>query len=346
MKLKRSVETWTVEELHKERDNISFPEYQRQARLWSPERKSRLIDSLLRDIDIPKLYFNVAKDGSIEVVDGQQRLWAIWDFLNDEYHHLLNGKAQRFSELDRKDRDTIKNFELQITVFDEADEDYLRELFLRLQLGLLLNTGEKLHATTGKMKDLVFKNLAPHAFVQTLRIPSKRYAKETLCAQICINSFSRAKNESFSRTRYEDLLDFFKEYEEPRGKDLEFFHDQSKTIPLVMDQLWKIFSDRTKELRSRSYILSVFLFFEKHIYKGDDIPSKEGKQFMEFVFKLWGRLKQEISAGFERKNKELYIFETLISSAPSERYQIERRHEKLIEYYSYFKKTAKIVGDK
>lgn len=35
---------------------------------------------------------------------------------------------------------TIKNYKLQITVFKAADEEYLRQLFLRLQWGLLLNT--------------------------------------------------------------------------------------------------------------------------------------------------------------------------------------------------------------
>ncbi len=66
---------------------------------------------------------------------------------------------------------------------------------------------------------------------------------------------------------------------------------------------------------------------------------------MDFVFKLWRRLREEISAGFDRKNKELYTFETYLSSAPGEKYQIERRHEKLREYYAYFSKTGKIKGD-
>src|SRR2546428_13721552 len=85
--MKRKVETWSVGRLHKERAQISFPEYQRQPNLWSTEKNSLLIDSILQDIDIPKLYFNHTGDGGYEVVDGQQRLWALWEFLDDAYSY-------------------------------------------------------------------------------------------------------------------------------------------------------------------------------------------------------------------------------------------------------------------
>ena len=79
--MKRTVKDWTIVKLCKERGNITFPEYQREKRLWNPTEKMDLIDSILRGIDIPKLYFFKAPDTNIyEVVDGQQRLWTIWDF--------------------------------------------------------------------------------------------------------------------------------------------------------------------------------------------------------------------------------------------------------------------------
>ena len=66
------------------------PEYQREA-VWGNYQKQLLIDSLLRDIDIPKLYFRVrAKDSKgsskeYEVVDGQQRLRSIFEFFNNDF---------------------------------------------------------------------------------------------------------------------------------------------------------------------------------------------------------------------------------------------------------------------
>lgn len=70
--MKRKSENWSVTDLQKDRANISFPEYQREKSLWPDEKKSMLIDSILKGIDIPKLYFNKLRDGSIEVIDGSK----------------------------------------------------------------------------------------------------------------------------------------------------------------------------------------------------------------------------------------------------------------------------------
>ena len=348
--MRRRFEDWSIEDLHKARPRISFPEFQRQANLWSYEKKSLLIDSILRDIDIPKLYFNETKDKTFEVVDGQQRLWAIWEFLDDVYPYRAaarrgDGKGQKFSDLTRLQKETIKGYRLQIIIFADADDDYLRELFVRLQLGLLLITGEKLHAASGAMKDFIFDKLAKHPFIKSLSIPDRRFAEETLAAQVAINSFNRAKLGTFARTRYEDLLYFIREYEHPQGKDLQFFKEATARIASVMTQLGKCLDEGAKQLRNRSYILSVYLFFEELAQNGP-LPPKEQKTFAQFVLSLRKRLREEGSAGFDRKNRELYSFETLLSSAPGEKYQIERRHVKLGEYYSYFKDAGKIKGDK
>lgn len=344
--MKRRVENWSVATLNEERPRISFPEYQREKSLWSAEKKSLLIDSILRDIDIPKLYFNELEDESIEVIDGQQRLWSIWEFLDDEYPYRESGRKLLFSKLSASQQSKINDYEFQVTVFDQADDDYLRVLFVRLQLGLLLNTGEKLHAVKGKMKQLVFQKLAKHQFIAETGIPKRRYAKETLSAQICINSFTRSKTSSFARTRYDDLLHFFEEYENPRGTDLTLFNSKSRDVPAVLDELWSCFENRTKNLKNRSYILSIYLFVEDIMYNVGTLSNQECKTLSGFVFKLWNRLKEESRLGMDRTNRELYSFQTFLSSAPGEAYQIERRHVKLKEYYQHFKKTGKIKGDR
>jgi uncharacterized protein with ParB-like and HNH nuclease domain len=342
--MKRTVENWSIEELQKYRDIIDFPEYQRQPKLWSQERKERLIDSILGNIDIPKLYFNQTKDGEYEVVDGQQRLWAIWEFLEDEYPYNKGGKARTYSKLTPGEQRKIRDFILQVTVLQDADDDYLRELFLRLQLGLLLVTGEKLHAATGAMKQFVFDVLVKRPFVAHVNIPSRRYAKETLCAQISINSFMKAKTAKFARTRYEDLIYFFKEYENPRGQVAEFYARQTKHIEKVLKELDDAFKEKATSLSNRSYILSIYLLFEE--LREDLGTPAARKQFVDFIFLLWRRLREEISEGFDRRNRELYTFETMVSSAPGEKYQIERRHTKLLELFEYFKATKTIRGDK
>lgn len=338
--MKRRVEDWSVRKLNREQHRISFPEYQREKSLWSDEKKRLLIDSILRDIDIPKLYFNELKDKSIEVVDGQQRLWSVWEFLNDEFAYEIDSKKHVFSKLSGKRKNEILDYEFQVIIFEDADEEYLRELFVRLQLGLLLTPGEKLHAAAGRMKRFVFSTLAEHDFVKALGIPNRRYAKETLAAQISINSFFLEKNASFSRTRYDDLINFFKEYADPRGKDLELFRSSTDRIVDTLDKLWIVFKGKSKNLKNRSFILSIYLFFEQN-----EIASNEYTTFSNFAFTLWERLREESRAGMDRTNRELYSFQSLLSSAPGEEYQIRRRHEKLAEFYDFFKSKGKIKGD-
>jgi len=87
----------------------------------------------------------------------------------------------------------------------------------------------------------------------------------------------------------------------------------------------------------------VYLLFEEI---GSGLTTvKDQKKFVDFVFALWRRLRQEVSAGIDRKNRELYAFEAMLSSASGERYQIERRHQKMREYYEHFRHTGNIKGD-
>ena len=55
-----------------------------------------------------------------------------------------------------------------------------------------------------------------------------------------------------------------------------------------------------------------------------------------FTIKLLSRLKEEAKLGIYRHNEELYKFESYLSNAPGEKYQIENRHKKLIELFEYF----------
>src|SRR5713226_8851710 len=62
------------------------PEYQREY-VWKlrPELPSRLIESLLLEIPIPPIYFGRIEGGRLEVIDGQQRLKTMIDFISNKF---------------------------------------------------------------------------------------------------------------------------------------------------------------------------------------------------------------------------------------------------------------------
>ena len=85
--MRKETAEWTVRMLVDMQDRINTnAEYQR-ANVWSRPQQSLLIDSILRGFDLPKIYFRKLAPGDdllFEVVDGKQRLSAIWAFLADE----------------------------------------------------------------------------------------------------------------------------------------------------------------------------------------------------------------------------------------------------------------------
>jgi hypothetical protein len=58
------------------------PDFQRRAGIWTDEKQSRLIESLLLRIPIPSFYAAEDKDGSWAIVDGIQRLTSIARFID------------------------------------------------------------------------------------------------------------------------------------------------------------------------------------------------------------------------------------------------------------------------
>ena len=97
--------TYNVADLHEwfQRKNLILqPKFQRR-NVWSDYARSYLIDTILRSLPVPKLIIrqniDLTTGRSIrEVVDGQQRLKAVFDFLkgdltvfkmhNDQYYGL------------------------------------------------------------------------------------------------------------------------------------------------------------------------------------------------------------------------------------------------------------------
>jgi Protein of unknown function DUF262 len=115
-------------------------------RVWDNAKSSRLIESLLINVPIPVCYFAEIGD-ACSVVDGQQRLTAIYRYINNEFSLSslrvrtdLNRK--RFHELSPADKRTIQNRSIRcIVILKESDPDIRFDVFDRLN-----STSVKLNA--------------------------------------------------------------------------------------------------------------------------------------------------------------------------------------------------------
>lgn len=121
---------------------ILQPEYQREY-VWKlkPELPSRLIESLLLQIPIPPIYFGKVVEGRMEIIDGQQRLTTLLNFVANKFPlrklrgmNSLNGKM--FKDLPQQHQEKILDSPIRSIVIDAAKNMGLRyEIFERLNRG-------------------------------------------------------------------------------------------------------------------------------------------------------------------------------------------------------------------
>jgi len=333
--MERIIEHWSAEELYNRRHKIQYPDYQREPTVWNEKKRQLLIDSMLIGLDIPKIYLYKHPDSNeYDCVDGQQRIVSVVLFFDGE---LILEDGRTWDDLTVIEQETISNYEFTIAVITEASEDDLRLLFLRLQLGTPLNTGELLHAMKGDIKDFVFRWGKEHQFFQKVRIPRRRFARETVLAQICINSFYRSLQDSFYPARYQNLKAFFEQY-----ANLDKFSKEIDLIKLVLDKLDEYFGERAVRLRNRASIVSAYLFFEELIinHEDDKLPI-----FVEFYIKFLRVLRNQVQKGldYDQEYRELLDFQIYVIQASIAKSSIERRHEMLKKFFDYYLKYGVIM---
>jgi uncharacterized protein with ParB-like and HNH nuclease domain len=52
--------------------------------VWDDARASRLVESVILEVPLPVFYLAESADGTREVIDGQQRLTALFQFLDNK----------------------------------------------------------------------------------------------------------------------------------------------------------------------------------------------------------------------------------------------------------------------
>lgn len=132
--------------------NLS-PDFQRRS-VWSEKAKSYLIDTLIRGKPIPKILITQELTGSRNVrvvVDGQQRLRSILDFVNDNFKvsraHNKQYSGKTFSTLPDEIRAEFLKYELGVDVLFGLSYEEMLDIFSRLNAyTVTLNQQEQFNA--------------------------------------------------------------------------------------------------------------------------------------------------------------------------------------------------------
>ena len=368
--MKKSIENWSVEDLRKRFPEMDFPEYQREPNLWSLTEKQRLIDSMMRQFDIAPLYLYRDGYGSVECVDGRQRIGTIMSFLGSNkeddnsnfrfkilneiyeedtshFESLVGKTFQEITELVERTHDQVAKqfldiflgYKLNIVMLSSSHRPEEFNLqFTRLNLGAIINSGEKLHAMVGDLRTECFVGLGRHQFLQQTNIPTRRYAQEQVAAQILAQIFSLIESGTYTRTRHTDLQRQFK-----LKSTLDVSQRETiEKVSALLDLLAPSFEGKNV-LRNRAITVSTVLL----AWKKEVATPEDAEGMASFIDEFVHRLRWQIKKGLFVDQEYHYLtdFQRSITQASAESASVAARAEILEEGFTRWNESRKLGGD-
>jgi hypothetical protein len=146
---------------------VIAPKFQRRP-VWTTPRRTHLIDTILHGLPVPPLYLRVRQSDDRkktlrEVIDGQQRLRAVLEFIDGKFSLSKNLDApwanKGFSQLNPSQQDQIRQFSFICEVFPGISDSDVLEIFSRVNsYSVQLNAQELRNGKYfGLFKQLAYK---------------------------------------------------------------------------------------------------------------------------------------------------------------------------------------------
>lgn len=277
-------------------DLIIDSSYQRRS-VWGEKDKVRLIETILLNLVIPELFFWQATidpetgDSITHIVDGQQRINSIADFLNNKFKlqekflleedtkELYAGKL--FSELDNNSRSQFWGYKLSIVEIDpNASKHDIKKMFRRLNLtDYNLNDQEKRNSLSSEFATLA-KDIAADPFWENnnlFRNSDVRRMKDVeFCSSILLlwrKGIIEQSDQSALNTIYEDLAVNYCDADDDR-----------KNVEKAIDVISLFINTETSSfVRRRTQLYSLFSIIFYTIRENIDINEEMIERFSLFA---------------------------------------------------------------
>lgn len=306
--MKMRAEKRDLGKIYKRRDRYDMPDWQRQE-VWGRSKKQGLIDTIIRGWKLPKFYFFKVSDNpeSYEVVDGQQRLVAIWEFFDNDLP-LAEKTAKEFggtyyNQLPDKVVDAFDDYEIEFDEIEDATEKELKEFFQRLQEGLPLTSAEKLNSSDSKLRDFVDK-LTKHAFFKKVSASDKRYGHFDIVAKVSAIEIDGLE----VGLRYDDLRAVFESQSQFSSSS-----NVAKRIKVALDFVNSGFDeDHGRFLRNRTIVQSLLTLVCRLIQSGR--AQGYEKRVREFFVKFLEELNRQVELGQQATDHDYLKFQSTVNA--------------------------------
>jgi hypothetical protein len=323
--------------IRREEKTDPSPEYQRGS-VWGKRQKQLLIDTILRDLDIPKFYLRTIDSDKYdwEIVDGQQRLRSIWEFRRGEYKTSkesdpigeIDISNLSYDDLSEDLKDKFDSYALDLVVLEDSTLDEVEEMFVRLQNGTTLKAAEKRNALPGDMK-LFIRNLANHNFFNNCGFKNKRFDFDQVAAQCMLLELNGGPR----NIKNTDLEKMYKE-----NTEFDYESAEAKKINKVLNYLDRTFPEKTPELKQGNVIslyIIISMLMEK--YAISDYEIKIGKWFIDFETKRIA----DLDLPEDERDSEMLRYQDAVGHSSDAIDSLEYRNKILVrDFFSTFDKIS------
>lgn len=236
----------------------------------------------------------------------------------------------------------LHEYQLNVVMLSDSDRPQEFNLqFTRLNLGAIINAGEKLHAMVGELRDECFEGLGKHDFLEETNIPTRRFAREQVAATILAQIFSIVESgdpRSFVRTRHIDLQRLFKQQ--------SILDNQHRTTIEKLSQLFDLLGVAFKEtdvLRSRAITVSTVLLAWNRKVNTQHLADQVASFVQEFVLRLRWQLRKGLDVAPEYRY--LTDFQRNVTQGTAGVSGVAARAEVFEREFDGWVKSCKLSGD-
>lgn len=293
--------------------------YQRR-KVWNEQDKIRLIETILMEYVMPEVFFWTAKRdpetgvASTHIVDGQQRITTIVEFINNEFclkkKYLLNDLIieqcgdKLFNELEDDYRTIIWDYPISVV---EIDRDCTREditgMFYRLNLtNYDLNQQEKRNSKDSKFGDKC-EALAGYNFWDKVKLFSSTDAKRMKDVEYCCGIYILANEGIVDQTNGKKINEYYDDYKDEFDEDNKL-HDK---IMQAIDIIEKIIDKKTlsfisKKAQMYTLFCIIFRMLDNDVKDYENLYNK-----LEMFIGVYNKFRNEFELVYEdEKLSELY----------------------------------------